>query len=441
MAEDEQSSRFIAAVFAAWQQAGIRFLVLRNYEELPRNTTNDIDVLVPKDQRAEAEKALMETASKAGFRRHNRAQFATLALYFFEPESGAQVHFDLFTALKWRGFDFLEPEDFLAKRIARDSFFIPHPAHEACANLLASFIFNGTVKEKYRAKISEVFSKEPAAARELMVKSYGNALADEFVRLGAAGDRKAIESRLGKARKTLVRRQTMEKPVRTFMSLDADCDRLLVRAFRRPGLVVVLCGPDGCGKSTVAPKLIEALRGSFSPDKGRQLHWKPRVFSRSRETGAPETNPHAKPARNAFASLMYFAFHWLEFFLGWWLRIFPVTFRGGLVLIDRFYFDFFVDQKRYRMRVPQFFIKAGYILLPKPDLVFLLDAPVEVLRQRKQEVPLEETARQRAAFLELVKSLPNGVVVDATQSPENVTKQIQKAVLESMARRTAKRHG
>jgi thymidylate kinase len=441
MAEHDEISQLITAVFAAWQQAGINFLILRNYEELPHFTTNDIDVLVPKDQRVAAEKTLVSTAAASGFRLLNRAEFATLALYFSHTQTGAQTHFDLFTALKWRGFDFLPAEDFLAKKIPHGSFFIPHPAHEAVANLLASFIFNGRVKDKYRARIADVFRADPDTARALMAKSYSEVMADKFVKFGARENWAAIEAELSDAREMLIWRQSMEHPLRTFISLDADCDRLVKRMFRPPGLVVVLCGPDGCGKSTVAPKLVEALSGVFSPPKGRQIHWKPRVFSRSRENSGPETNPHGKPARKKFASLMYFAFHWLEFFLGWWLRVFPATFKGGLVMIDRYYFDFFVDQKRYRMQVPQSIIEFGYRLLPKPDLVFLLDTPADVLQQRKKEVPADESARQRTAFVELMKRVKNGAVIDATQSPEAITAEIQKAVLDFMAKRTAKRNG
>ena len=87
-----------------------------------------------------------------------------------------------------------------------------------------------------------------------------------------------------------------------------------------------------------------------------------------------------------------------------------MTFRGGLVLIDRFYYDFFVDQRRYRLRVPQSIVRLGHFFLKKPDLVVLLDAPAEVLQSRKQEVPLAETERQRTAYRALVRGLRNGRV-------------------------------
>src|SRR5437867_10209090 len=98
MSEQPDISRLITAVFRAWRAAEINFLVLRNYENLPHFTTNDIDVLVSPAQLRRAEQVLKAAATDAGFRLHNRAEFATLALYFSSRTSTAQVHFDLFTA-------------------------------------------------------------------------------------------------------------------------------------------------------------------------------------------------------------------------------------------------------------------------------------------------------------------------------------------------------
>jgi hypothetical protein len=174
----------------------------------------------------------------------------------------------------------------------------------------------------------------------------------------------------------------------------------------------------------------------------RHFHWKPPVFSARRQAArGPATDPHGQPARNPAVSLGYFGFHWLEFLLGSLLCLRPVTFRGGLVLIDRYYYDFFVDQRRYRLAVPRILVRLGYFLLKKPDLVFLLDAPPGVLQSRKQEVALAETERQCRAYRELIRGLRNGHVVDATQPPEKVGADINRVILDFMAQRTVKRWG
>jgi thymidylate kinase len=212
------------------------------------------------------------------------------------------------------------------------------------------------------------------------------------------------------------------------------------RWFHPPGMSIVLCGADGSGKSTVGRMLVESLAGTFDTKLGRYYHWKPPLFSTGRRAArGPITDPHGIPPRNAFLSLLYFGFHWVEFFLGSYWAIRPVTARGGLVMIDRFFYDFFVDQRRYRLNVPLGVVRLGHWLLPQPDLVVLLDAPPDVLRRRKQEVPPEETTRQREAYRNLVKRLPNGFVADASQPPEKVVADIRNAVMGFLARRTSNR--
>jgi thymidylate kinase len=106
-----------------------------------------------------------------------------------------------------------------------------------------------------------------------------------------------------------------------------------------------------------------------------------------------------------------------------------------LVLIDRYYYDFFIDQRRYRLRVPQWIVRAGLTFLKKPDLVFILDAPEQALQQRKQEVKPEESRRQREAYLRMGKSLPNAHIIDAGQNVPEVVRDIKRAILRFMAER------
>ncbi len=442
MPEQLEIGQLVTAVFRAWREADIKFLVLRNYEQLPHFTANDIDVLVAPGERDRAEQVLLAAAQSVGFRLHNRGEFATLALYLSDPRTNLQAHFDLFTELKWRGLDFIDCSEFLGRRRSRDSFAVPHAADEAATNLLAFMIYTGRVKEKYKVSISAGFRAEPAIATALLAKTYGPSAAGFMVTAGAQEKWGELEARTGEWRRTLVRRQIFGQPLKTLSSLFTDAGRFIRRFIRPPGLMVVLCGADGSGKSTAGRGIIDGLSGTFSPQKGKFFHWKPALFSAKRKVAhGPATDPHGKSVRNPILSLCYFAFHWLEFFLGSHLAIRPVTFRGGLVLIDRFYYDFFVDQRRYRLRISEFIVRLGYLFLKKPDLVLLLDAPAEVLQARKQEVSPAETARQCEAYRLLIQSLPNGRRIDATQPAEKVVADINLTILDFMAARTKKRTG
>jgi thymidylate kinase len=116
-----------------------------------------------------------------------------------------------------------------------------------------------------------------------------------------------------------------------------------------------------------------------------------------------------------------------------------VLFRNGLVLMDRYHYDFVVDPRRYRLQVPAGWVRALFRLMPSPDRVFLLDAPTEVLRARKQEVPETETRRQQTAFRALVAGLPQARVVDCSRPPGTVVAQIEAEILRYLAARQSER--
>jgi thymidylate kinase len=318
--------------------------------------------------------------------------------------------------------------------------FVPRPGDEAATNLLAFLIYTRSVKEKYRADIRSGFIGDGGGALCLLTETYGLRRAMAVFDSVLREDWGAIEASTSDLRRALMVRQAIRRPLATAGALLNMGARLAGRWLRPPGLLVVLCGADGCGKSTAADKAIESLAATFSLAKGRHYHWKPPLLStRRRAARGPVSNPHDQPVRNPVASLLYFGFHWFEFFLGTFTAVRPATFKGGLVLIDRYYYDFFVDPRRYRLRLPQALVRLGYRLLPKPDLAFLLDAPPEALQARKQEVPLEETARQCEAYRTLFRSLPCGRVVDATQPADQVAADIRRAVLDFLAARAAAR--
>ena len=134
-------------------------------------------------------------------------------------------------------------------------------------------------------------------------------------------------------------------------------------------------------------------------------HFRPQLLRPSRDEG-PVVDPHGRQPWPLPVSLLK-AVYWLaDYSLGYWLRVFRILLRAKLVVFDRYLIDTVVDPKRYRYQGPTWVLRLVSRLVPKPDLVILLDAPEAVLHSRKQEVPIEETIRQRAAYLALVERVP-----------------------------------
>jgi len=387
------------------------------------------------------QRILVDTARANGYILTNRAEFSPVSLFIAHAQTRQQLHIDLFSGLKWRAFEILRPEVVLAARQDKGLFFAPHPVHEATLNLLTRLLYHGYVKEKYKPGILAAYRAEPQKAQQALRETVGERAAGELVKHVVAEDWAYIEAGTNRWRRLLVTRQLTRYPWRTLSSMLADAKRLTRRFVAPPGLMLVILGPDGCGKSSVATGVMDALAPTFGKAKSRHLHWKPALFRRGRADAGPVTDPHGKPPRGRMASLAYFAFHWLEFVLGAQVRLRPVLFRNGLAVVDRYYHDFFVDAKRYRLDVPKRWLRWAYRFVMKPDLLICLDAPPEVLQARKQEVPPEETARQRQAYLELARTLPNAHVVDASRPLDDVVAEVEGIVLNYMAKRTVRRLG
>jgi thymidylate kinase len=62
-----------------------------------------------------------------------------------------------------------------------------------------------------------------------------------------------------------------------------------------------------------------------------------------------------------------------------------------------------------------------------------------MVQARTQEVPFEETARQREAYLSLVGTMRNGHVVDAARPLEYVVDDVNEIIVQHLATRVARR--
>ena len=222
-----------------------------------------------------------------------------------------------------------------------------------------------------------------------------------------------------------------------------DIPKKALHVFKRvvqpTGCWIAFMGPDGAGKSFVLNAAAQAFSPSFRSI--RHFHLRPRLIGRRPLNQGPVTDPHGQPPRGKAASVAKVIDLWLDYVLGYGVRILPGMIRTDLMLFDRCFYDLLVDSKRIRYGGPPWLLRAAARFAPRPDLVVLLDAPPEVLRSRKQEVPPEEAARQRTAYLELARSLPSAVVVNAGQGADDVIHDAIAAILTHLERRTRKRLG
>lgn len=218
---------------------------------------------------------------------------------------------------------------------------------------------------------------------------------------------------------------------------------------------VAIIGPDGAGKSTICQRIekefsvpVKYLYMGVSLDSSntmlpttRLVHFIKRLAGATPDTHGPRPLPSSLPKPRgmprqilsgikAIVRLGYWVTEeWYRQFIAWYHQL-----RGRIVLFDRhFFFDYYhydiaktSIHRSLARRLHGFMLQFFY---PKPDLVFFLDAPGEVLYARKKEGTVELLERRRQEFKEFQGLVKNFVIIDGTQSQDIVVSEVKEIIL------------
>jgi len=218
---------------------------------------------------------------------------------------------------------------------------------------------------------------------------------------------------------------------------------------------VALIGGDGAGKTTVANAVIASSdlpmkylymglstrSSNFAlPTSRLVLLFKRHQYKRAvkkAETQSPDTMPASQlEYTEQTQSQLWNAARFLNRMAEAWFRqLISISYQlqGYVVIYDRhFYFDaapVAIDSQNNRIPFSDrlyFWLMSHWY--PKPTLTILLDAPTELLYERKAEASVEYLSQQRSVYLEQGKRLANFIRVDAAQPLDKVVDEVKKHI-------------
>jgi thymidylate kinase len=436
-AQDEISpGRILSKVFETLDRAHIQYCVLHGYEELPSRIKSDVDCLIDKSVSArDVLRLLHDNRDAIGADVvHCRGRYFVLV---GGNPGGAPCFLRLDFAADYDlgGVRYFDGSEILATRQRHGEFWIPAPAVEFAAYLVRT-LNRGEVNDERAKRLGNSYRQDPRGSARQLARFWPAADCDLIDAAARSGDWTAVRAQIDRLKSQVRLKAIRRRPIRFVAEKLRAWSGRAARFCRPDGLSVAFLGPDGAGKSSTISALAPAL-GDVFPRHDLQ-GFAPGLLNALKKEKRTTDTPHALHPRSLPVSLLR-AGYWFAFHAYGYLGIRLKLARSTLLLHDRSFVDILVDQKRYRYGGPMWMLRLLWWLAPKPDLIILLDAAPEVLQRRKQEVPLEVTARQREAYLALVRSLPNGRVVDAGRPFANVVDSVVKLILAHLRGRLSRR--
>lgn len=416
------------------------YCILSGYDRLPDDFETDIDFMVDQEDFERMPRMIEEVGRKTGTHLFQAIDHElTGRAYFLGSVDGPSltiVQPDCAADYRHFGRRWLPAKEVLAaRRLHPNGFYIPSTAHEF-AYALIKCLNQRSFNREHGYRLHRLYVEDRIECGRMIARFCRGPEGSAIVRMASANDWTAMYNSLDSFRAAMLR--SRKEPFAERLKSFPQHALFLFRRLTQPtGCWIAFMGPDGGGQSLVLNSVSREFAPSFRTVSNYRL--RPRAIGHKPSNQGPVTDPHIQPPLGAVASIAKVIDLWLDYTLGFLLRILPDLIRTQLVLFDRCFYDLLVDSKRIRYGGPPWLLRAAARLSPGPDLVVLLDAPPEAIRLRKREVPHEEVARQRTAYLELARVLPSVVVVNAAEPPEDVIHDTVKVIVDHLSRCAKKR--
>jgi len=437
---------FLSALFKKLEERKVIYCVLRNYERLPEWVNNDVDIWVGSRDWVKFYETIKELADTLNYTLNYTPRLTVKGEgdYFLIKEKNNRIsiiHLDCWAFLHWKGICFVD-ESIFDKHLAwnKKGFYIPSPGIESAVNLLKDLLYHGKLKYKYKEEIKKYSRMDAKIFLKSIRKPFGNKTANFILEMAKEGSWETLEKRSNMLRLILILK-SLSKPLsqsrKWFNYFRAQFSRYFIKPH---GLFIVLIGPDGSGKTTIAKMLLKSDTAKKLFQKKMYFHghfpFLPELkriasfFKRKKHLANPVENASnfTKPF-GVFRSMIYPIYYGLNYFLGH-IFIWKERARAGLILFDRYFYDYLI-QKQF-INCPRWLLYTIGKIIPKPDAIIYLKNNPETIHNRKQELTIEEIERQSKICQNIANSFQNSIVIETSGSPEKVVEKIQKIVINRM---------
>ena len=430
----------VESFFLALEEEYISWAILRNAKGLPEFTRYDVDILVDSKHAGKVEHILRKKAEEQKWCLVGiiRKRAYCCHVYRSPGKNPQYLPFDIFCALEYRGVRFAETTDVLQlrKRTAEGVWELPVGA-SAAITLLKELLPHQTLKENSRPIVNYEATREHEGFLQQLAKS---GLPTVLAKSVTVAVRESNWDELDRLAPSCIEAIRKTSPRKALRRSDMFIRNLLHFLRPCPGMHIVLIGPDGCGKTTLAGilssrlfkrpfKAIRYIHGNFGIlPRFRDI--KARLLGKQLEEPEPgEIMAGMVETLPAWKSCALAAYYALDHFLGR-----PVLRRWkaqwSLVLSDRSFYDYYFQ--RGHGDAPSWFLHLSQQLVPEPDLILVINRDADVIYEAKPELSVTEIRREQMVIETLLRNNPKAVWINGNAGVAEATRQAEEAILNAV---------
>lgn len=450
---NENHISILQDLFHSFEKSSIKYVILKNDDGLPfENHSKDVDIIIEPGKYKIAAQIIKSIYQSHNVEYYKIHKFERLRCWYgFNTKIPFAIHIDLLEGFLHKGFE-LFPFEMIYQNAYKNSngVYVLNSTFGNVILLLHSTICYHKIKEKYAYSIAKEYSKNKDNIDIILKQLLGAKTAHKLASL--LSDEKFTEiAKLGKFFSHQSKKRIfIKRPIfSVYNVLDFLWEKISRVIFNcdKYNTFFTVHAPDGTGKTTFIKSLAQMLGYYYicaPEDLIRIYHFRPLFLPNLGAVGEKAkvmkqdkdfTNPHrAKPA-GEISSFIRMTYYWLDYILGMPLILRKNAQFNKITIFDRYIYDFLVDPRRSRINLPYWLRKGFTKLVKQPKIVFVLDAPAEVIYKRKQELTPEEISRQLVAFRKLSSLGKRYYRLDASKKPEEIANDAIKIILEKFTKK------
>ena len=416
------------------------YAVLRNFEGLPdKNKSRDIDIIITRKSYLEVKDELVKLIDTSNWKIITYLHSDRLITYvcgFLDGNHVELVQWDFFFNTSVWGILLMDADEFVKHRRYNGFLYYMEVEHQFLDKYLYNRAVGSRFPEKY-AWMMEQAKQSPVVKKKIKAVFH----TETMEKCDYIGKRallmRAVASNLSR------------RPLAFMGSILCFLWTFIKNYFcSNTGFSIGFTGPDGSGKTTVIDLMIENF-GEVFRKAHVYFHFRPMLFGNLGEVAHSAgikkdvdrnfDKPHRGGKTGILSSLVRLGYYSVDYILGYFFRVKPVTRITRLVIFDRYYTDIICDSRRSRIYLPLKFLYGwGRCFIPSLDYNILLTAHTETILERKKELNREgiEAINTRIDYL---ASKPSFYKVLNEGTPQEGVAEILRVVFEKQHNKNTKR--